>query len=140
MEVKDANDTARTLFRRHYSYRPYQDGRDPAHFVAPGEKMVLLTPDASGLFVWRKSKFISRDGQEGVNCAVFRNEGPRQSSDLIREAMEIAWKRWPDARFYTYVNPGKVRSSNPGYCFIAAGWRPCGYTKYHHHRILEFLK
>jgi hypothetical protein len=71
--VKDGNLTGRSLFRRHYSYQQYRDGRDPALFVGPGEKMVLLTPDARALFVWRK--FISGDTQQGVNCAVFRNEG-----------------------------------------------------------------
>jgi hypothetical protein len=30
-----------------------------------------------------------------VNCAVFRNEGPVLSSDLILEAEELAWGRWP---------------------------------------------
>src|SRR5215472_11328555 len=118
IEVKDANDTARSIFRRHYSYRPYRDGRDPAHFVGPGEKMVLLTPDARALFVWRK--FISGDGQTGVNCAVFRNEGAGISSELIRDAMVLAWERWPGARLYTYVNPKRIQSSNPGYCFIKA--------------------
>jgi hypothetical protein len=26
-------------------------------------------------------------------------------------------------RMYTYVNPAKIRSINPGYCFKQAGWR-----------------
>lgn len=99
-------------------------------FVGPGGKMVLLTPDARALFVWRK--FIDDSGQIGVNCAIFRNEGcggGRRSSELILDAMQHAWARWPGERFYTYVDPKEVRSSNPGYCFIVAGWRPCGYTK-----------
>lgn len=78
MPVKDANPTALEIFHRHYSYAPYRDGRRPLHFVGPGEKMVLLTPDARALCVWRK--FISADGQQGVNCAVFRNEGAGLSS------------------------------------------------------------
>ena len=27
------------------------------------------------------------------------------------------------------VDPKAVRSTNPGYCFMAAGWRRCGVTK-----------
>jgi hypothetical protein len=80
-EVRDANPTALNIFHRHYSYRPYRDGRKPLHFAGPGEKMVLLTARADALFVWRK--FISGDGQIGVNCAVFRNEGAERSSDLM---------------------------------------------------------
>jgi hypothetical protein len=89
--------------------------------------MVLLTTDGRALFVWRK--FRSDDGQEGINCAIFRNEGPKLSSGLILEAEPLAWRRWPGERLYTYVNPKKVKSTNPGYCFLMAGWRKCGKTK-----------
>lgn len=136
LPVKDANDTAREIFDRHYSRYHYADGRKPLHFVGPGEKMVLVTPDALALFVWRK--FISQDGQAGVNCAVFRNEGPTRSSDLIREAVRLAWERWPGERLYTYVNPRAVRHKrDPGRCFLKAGWSYCGWTKKRHYRILE---
>jgi len=135
IEVRDGNDTARALFDRHYSRKPYADGRKPMIFVGPGEKMVMLTPDALAVFVWRK--FISANGQDGVNCAVFRNEGPRLSSDLIRAADELADRRWPGERHYTYVNPTKVRSTNPGFCFKAVGWRFCGITKWNRYHILE---
>lgn len=133
--MKDGNPTGLALFRQHYSYKPYADGRDPALFVGPGQKMVLLTPCARALFVWRK--FISGDQQGGVNCSVFRNTGAGLSSDLILAAELKAWSRWPSERFYTYVNPRKVRSSNPGYCFKMAGWVPIGLTK---HRKLVILQ
>lgn len=123
----DGDARAYTLFRRHYSRKLYKDGRKPKLFVGPGEKMVLLTPMCDALFVWRK--FISDDGQQGVNCAVFRNESDHLSSDLILEAEQVAWQRWPGQRLYTYVNQRKIRSTNPGWCFICAGWRECGRTK-----------
>lgn len=133
--VKDGNPTGLAIFRRHYSYKPYRDGRDPSLFVGPGEKLVLLTPCARALFVWRR--FKSGDGQQGVNCAVFRNEGAGLSSDLIRAADDLAWERWPGERHYTYVNARKVESRNPGYCFLKAGWRKCGVTKWNKLLILE---
>jgi hypothetical protein len=133
--IKDGNFTARNIFNRHYSRSRYADGRKPKLFVGPGEKLVLLWPDASALFVWRK--FISDDGQDGVNCAVFRNDGAGLSSELIRQADAIADERWPGERHYTYVNPRAVRSTNPGYCFLMAGWRRCGVTKHHGLLILE---
>ena len=52
-----------------------------------------------------------------------RNEGPLRSSDLIRGAVRLAWQRWPGATLYTYVDAARIRSTNPGYCFLAAGWR-----------------
>lgn len=107
LKSKDANPTARAIFETHYSYRPYADGRKTTHFVGPGEKLVLLSPTADALFVWRK--FISGDGQPGVNCAAFHNDGPILSSTLILAAEQLAWERWPGERFYTYVNPKKLR-------------------------------
>jgi len=136
--VRDGNDTVRAIFDRHYSRYRYADGRRPLIFVGPGEKMVLMTPDARAIFVWRK--FRSADGQQGVNCAVFRNERPTHradSSELVRAADALADQRWPGERHYTYVDPRAVASPNPGYCFIVAGWQPCGVTKARRLRILE---
>lgn len=137
VEVKDGNDTGRAIFDRHYSRYQYKDGRKPLLYVGPGEKMVLLWHDARALFVWRK--FRSMDNQSGVNCAIFRNEGAGLSSDLIKSADALADDRWPAHRHYTYVNPRAVKSANPGFCFLAAGWRRCGVTKARKLLILERL-
>lgn len=135
--IKDGDARARALFHRHYSYRPYTDGRKPKLFVGPGEKMVLMTVNCNALFVWRK--FKSANGQKGVNCSIFRNESPILSSELILEAEQLARKRWPGERFYTYIDPRKVKSPNPGYCFKIAGWGVCGQTKANKLIILEKL-
>jgi hypothetical protein len=135
IEVRDGNRTASALYDRHYSRNPASRG-DP-RIAGPGFKMVLLTPCVRAVFVWRK--FISKDAQEGVNCAVFRNEGAGLSSALIRDAMSLAWQRWPAQRLYTYVNPRRVRSRNPGYCFLMAGWRRCGVTKTRKLLVFEAL-
>lgn len=125
--VKDGHPVALEMYMRHYSCYHYKDGRERKLFVGAGEKMVLLSFDRKALFVWRK--FIDDSGQTGVNCAVFRNEGDVLSSLLILEAEQIARMRWKNERFYTYVNPLKIKSTNPGCCFKKAGWRECGVTK-----------
>jgi hypothetical protein len=136
--IRDGDPRGRNMLNRHYSGYHYADGRKPRLFVGPGEKLVLMTSDSRAIFVWRK--FISGDCQDGVNCAVFRNEGSGYlSSQLILEAEQLAWKRWPGQRLYTYVNPRKIKSHNPGYCFKVAGWRVCGETKINHLVILEKL-
>jgi len=127
IEFKDGHPDAIALYDRHYSAFHHSDGRERKLVLGPGEKTVLLTRDRSALFCWRK--FIDDSGQVGVNCAVFRNEGDLLSSDLIREAMAIAHRRWPGERLYTYVDRDEIRSSNPGACFQIAGWRRCGKTK-----------
>ena len=140
IEVRDGNDTARAIFDRHYSRYNYKDGRKPKLFVGPGEKMVLLSCDADALCVWRK--FISRDNQEGVNCAIFRREGGDVASLMLASARLLAWGRWPGARLYTYVDPlhvrPTIRAGRPtwGHCFYQDGWRFCGLTKKRLH-ILE---
>jgi len=112
---KDGDPRGLILYERHYSAHRYADRRERRLFVGPGEKIVLLTDHADALFVWRK--FRDDSGQVGVNCAVFRNESPHLSIELILEAERVAHCRWPGERLYTYVNPKEVLSRNPGYCF-----------------------
>jgi len=120
----DGDARARAIYLRHYSAYQYQDNRRRTLFVGPGEKMVLMTVKCDALWVWRK--FISDAGQEGINCAVFRNEGDTLSSLLVSEACDIAWQRWPGERLYTYIGDSSIKSVNPGYCFKMAGWTSCG--------------
>lgn len=125
---------AAALYRRHYSAeKNARAGIRDLNFMGPGECLILLTGDCRALFAWQRNVGAPRlDGQEGVCCTVFRNEGPVLSSDLIREAQEIAWRRWPGERLFTYVWDAKVATSKQrgrataGWCFRKAGWRTCG--------------
>lgn len=130
---KDGDDTGYEMYRRHYAAKKNPNPKI-RQFVGPGEKLVLIGVDGNAVLAWRK--FIDdcidkRTGerQQGVNCAVFRNESSNLSSDMILEAMQFAWDRWPKERLYTYVDPTEVKSRNPGYCFQMAGWTRCGETK-----------
>lgn len=114
------------IYRRHYSALK----KDSRQFVGPGECVVLLTPTLDGLFVWRKFTDDTVPRQRGVSCSVFRNESKLLSSSLILAAEPFARARWPRVkRWYTFVDAGRIRSSNPGFCFIQAGWRRCGRAK-----------
>lgn len=128
--VKDGDDRARALYLRHYSAEKNAKQRtDSPLFVAAGQKFVLLNTEGTATFVWLKNTIERYDKQVGVCCTLFRNESRVLSSDLIREADELAWARWPGERHFTYVSPSKVRSTNPGACFKMAGWRRCGESK-----------
>ena len=125
-KVGDA--TCLAMYEKHYSAYQYADGRKRKLFVGPGEKVVLRTESGDAFWVWRKFRddcIDERTGQpqSGINCAAFRNESDILSSELIRQACQIAAFCWPDRRYYTYVDEGKIRSGLPGWCFIAAGWR-----------------
>lgn len=129
--TKDGDRSCLQLYERHYSCHEYKDGRERTQFVGPGENIVLRTADCDAMLVWRKYIDDTIPTQEGVECAVFRNEAPHRylSSELVIQADKIADHCWPGERHYTKVNSEAVRSTNPGCCFRKAGWRCAGYTQ-----------
>jgi hypothetical protein len=129
--VQDGDPRAAAIYERHYSCVNIKARRRTGdkRICGPGEKMVLMTTDCRALFVWRRAKRPDLAGQQGVYCSIFRNEGDVLSSELIREAEALAWRRWPGERLYTYINPQEIESVNPGYCFKVAGWGKCGETQ-----------
>lgn len=53
------------------------------------------------------------------------------SSDLIRSATERTYEEWitrygclPEERLRTEIGVASIKSKNPGYCYIMAGWEP----------------
>ena len=106
---------------RHYTRRTVGNSR----FMLPGRKLVLRDTFGTIVFgwLWQERRM---DEQTGYNCAIFRNESDRLSSEIILEAEALAFAKWGPNRLYTYVNPKKIRSSNPGYCFQRAGWQKRG--------------
>ena len=161
--IHDADPRVVTLYRRHYSANLK---KDHSHGVGgQGAKLVLITPECDALFIWvthpailpipvnpdsRSLKTQKRRDvggiqakkhslQDGILCSVFRNEGHILSSELILEAEELAWQRWPGLRLFTYVWDSKVESVNPGYCFKVAGWKTCGRNADGRLTILEKL-
>ena len=110
------------LADRHYSRQKVGSPQ----FAPPGETIILRNAQGSVLFVWNRQLQERADHQEGANCTIFRNESERRSSDIILEAERFALARWGAIRGFTYVDKRAVRSPNPGWCFIAAGWRRAG--------------
>ena len=51
------------------------------------------------------------------------------SSEIILEAEGWAFKEWRPNRLYTFIDPKKIKSKNPGYCFKVAGWKQQGVSK-----------
>lgn len=136
VETRDGDPLVYALFKGHYSRTKYTVQRQRL-FMGPGEKIVLIHPSGRAAFGWRK--FRDKSGEVGINNCLFINHGAGLSSQLILEAEALAAVRWPGQRFYTYVNPRRVRGSNPGYCYLMAGWRRCGFTKSRRLLILEKL-
>jgi hypothetical protein len=126
----------RVLADRHYSRRT----PGARQFCYSGRKLVLRNAEASVLFVWMfPDPQYRMDDQTGYNCAIFRNESPRLSSEIILEAEGMAFEKWGPARMYTYIDPAKVKSRNPGYCFKVAGWRFVRVTPSGKHLLVKEL-
>lgn len=144
--ILDGDQVAAQIYLDHYASEKSRErriARDTKLIMGPGQKLLLATPCRRALFAWRIfiDDCTDEDGirQRGVNCAVFSNMSNMLASELIREADEIAFRRWPGERHYTYVDPTKVGGNPPGNCFRHAGWRECGKTKARGLLILERL-
>lgn len=139
--ILDGDATAAATYEGHYSSaksRARRRANGAMLFLGPGEKLVLSTPCRRALFAWRLSRY-RQDDQLGVECAIFSNLGAGLSSDLIRAADAIADERWPGERHFTFVNPRAIESTNPGYCFLQAGWARCPDRTGRGLRVLERL-
>jgi hypothetical protein len=133
-EVSDrADPTAAVLADRHYSRRKIGSPQ----FVPPGRCLVLKAETANGNAYWVTSwpfaEYVKHAWAGAWVCSAFRNEGAGLSSDLIKQAVAATRARYgepPEQGMITFVDKGKVRGKRDfGYCFIKAGFKPCGETK-----------
>jgi hypothetical protein len=136
-----ADPRAARIADRHYSRQTI----GAVQFAPPGRCMVLITEDASALWVtsWPYPEYVRRDFADAWFCSLFRNESPYLSSELILEAVAVTqWRygRPPKSGMITIVNPAKVQSVNPGYCFKRAGFKRVGFTKEEGLPVLQLLE
>jgi hypothetical protein len=74
------------------------------------------------------------DNLEAWECTLFRNEGPRLSSELVRDATALTFREWgwpPRDGLITAVGivetkRRRSRKAPPGACFVYAGWAVTG--------------
>ncbi|MEN6560884.1 MAG: hypothetical protein ABFD52_08935 [Acidobacteriota bacterium] len=116
---RDADPELRPLADRHYSRKT----PGAPKFSGPGKIIVLRNPEGTWLFVWRNAKY-RLDGQEGWECSIFRNESVELSSKII-----LRCEGFVTGRKFTYVDAKKIRSTNPGCCFLQAGWERAGKSR-----------
>lgn len=128
-------------------YGPHYSRRTPGSktFTGVGQEIVLLARDATAVWAVVRQRTPSRAGTGGSRGRsgtpdlgpkyvwrnmLFRNLGRALSSDLIRSAVAMTYDEWP--RRYgalpvealrTEIDTKRVRSKNPGYCYLMAGFR-----------------
>ncbi len=127
-----ADKWARAIADRHYS----RVTPGAVQFAPPGFALVLLTANHQALWVssWQKETYAP---YPGWICSLFRREsGPGPlASELIRQAVAVtrwAWGNPPMQGMLTFIDPRKVRSVNPGWCFKMAGFQLAGRTQSGH--------
>jgi hypothetical protein len=127
-----ADPVACSIADRHYNR---QKPGSP-QFVPPGRCMVLLSEDATALWVtsWPFAEYVKHRWPGAWVNSCFRREGGARASDLIRDA--IAATRWfygdpPPLGIVTFIDRGKVRPRRAGYgkCYLAAGFESDGETE-----------
>jgi hypothetical protein len=131
---------------------PHYSRRTPGSktFTGVGREIVLVTDCGRAVWacVYQRTPSVrgsgqsrGRTGETDANARyiwrnmIFRNLGGGLSSSLIREATERTYEEWarrygslPAERLRTEIGVKEVKSRNPGYCYLMAGWEP-GPTK-----------
>lgn len=100
-------------------------------FVPPGRCIVLLMDDALWVTSWPFAEYVKHAWAGAWVNSLFRNEGDNLSSKLILDAIAATRYYWepPELGIITFVDSSKVKSTNPGYCYMQAGFKKVGYTK-----------
>jgi hypothetical protein len=123
-----ADPAAVRLADRHYN----RQKPGTPQFVPPGRCLVLLSDDATAVWVtsWPFAEYVKHKWAGAWVNSLFRNEGQYLSSELIRQAVAITRWYWepPELGIVTFVDATKVRSTNPGYCYLCAGFEHVGQT------------
>lgn len=130
---------------RFSKFGPHYSRRSPGSktFTGVGRELVLLSECGSAVWAVVHQRIphpphsgSSRKGHVRIiknryvwRNMLFRNLGTELSSDLIREASRLTYSIWPEKYgslpgecLRTEVNSKAVKSTNPGYCYICAGW------------------
>lgn len=123
--VKDGDSNICAMADRHYSRKTIGANR----IAGPGEH-IILTNDKREYVIGFRKQLYRLDNQIGIECFIFRNEGSELSSDLLITAENFIVGKWGQGiRVFTFVNPAKIKSHNPGFCFKKAGYKIDGKNK-----------
>ena len=132
-----ADPRALPLADRHYN----RQKPGTPQFVPPGRCAVFLTEEADALWVtsWPFARYTKHRWAGAWVNSLFRNESKTLSSDLILEALAAtgwhylqteSWRKHPEPEgLITFVDNDEVKSTNPGYCYLQAGFERVGKTE-----------
>lgn len=129
-----------------HEHGPHYSRRTPGSktFTGVGQEIVLVTSDGAAVWAVVRQRTPSRvgsgssRGRSGVadpnpkfvwRNMLFRNLGDVLSSALILGALRATYKQWalrygslPAEILRTEIDPKRIRSANPGFCYKMAGF------------------
>lgn len=130
----------------HAAHGPHYSRRTPGSrtFTGVGKEIVLVTEDGRAVWavVYQRTPAARGTGAsrgrstttDAKPCHIwrnmlFRNLGSELSSELITSATSETYRCWverygtlPPERLRTEIGIREIRSTNPGYCYLRAGW------------------
>lgn len=114
---------------RHYS----RQKPGTPQFVPPGRNKVFVTVDGGAVWVtlWQYPEVTDHAWPGAWNNQFFHRDYGELASTLILEAIAATRSYWepPIEGLITMIDPPKIRSTNPGYCYQMAGFRKVGKTQ-----------
>lgn len=128
-----ADDRARPLADRHYNRQKV----GTKQFVPPGSCLVLLTENATALWIssWPKGEYVRHAWPGAWINSCFRNEDRELhlSSELILEAVAATcafYGKPPKQGMISMIDADKTNHKrDPGRCYIKAGFKVVGETQ-----------
>lgn len=135
-----ADPRGRPLADRHY---PRQK-KGSLQFAPPGRTLVLITAGADALWITSWPKYAQHEWVGAWINSVFRNESSTLSSSMILDAVAATRAFFgdpPPLGMVTFVAPEHLKpgNTNPGYCYLKAGFKKVGWTKKRRRRVLQLL-
>lgn len=119
------------------AHGPHYSRRTPGAktFTGVGQEIVLVSSCGRAVWACVYQRTPSPRGTVGYKGRwiwrnmVFRNLGAGLSSELITSATERTYVEWfarygtlPAERLRTEIGIRQVKSKNPGFCYLMAGW------------------
>ncbi|HEX8781679.1 MAG TPA: hypothetical protein VF728_11000 [Nocardioides sp.] len=124
-----ADRAAARIADRHYN----RQSPGSPQFVPPGACLVLRAEQSVWVTSWPLAEYVKHAWAGAWINSLFRREGGDvQASDMIRFAVahtRATWPAVPELGMVTFVDPDEVESTNPGYCYLKAGFKRVGKTK-----------
>lgn len=129
-----------------FGYGPHYSRRTPGSktFTGCGQEIVLVTDCGRAVWacIYQRTPRVRGSGASRGRIGtidvkprfiwrnmMFRNLGAGLSSELIQDATKRTYEEWfkrygnlPAERLRTEIGIKEVRSRNPGFCYLKAGW------------------